>query len=125
MPEFTAREDVRARGGPVFNAPAVVLLSIAALAGIHALLAVAGEDWEIWAMYAFAFIPARFAGNSFPSIPGSQVWSFLTYAFLHGGWTHLLFNCLWLLIFGTPVARFLGPLRFLVLCAVAAIAGAR
>ncbi|MCB1377546.1 MAG: rhomboid family intramembrane serine protease [Alphaproteobacteria bacterium] len=124
MPEFTAREDVRARGGPVFNAPAVVLLSIAALAGIHALLAVAGEDWEIWAMYAFAFIPARFAGNSFPSIPGSQVWSFLTYAFLHGGWTHLLFNCLWLLIFGTPVARFLGPLRFLVLCAVAAIAGA-
>ena len=32
-------------------------------------------------------------------------WTFLTYAFLHGGWAHVGFNCVWLVAFGSPVAR--------------------
>lgn len=109
--------------GPVFNAPASVIGLIAMLVAIHAALMAAGEDWQIWALYAFAFVPARLGGEAFPMIAGSQVWSFLTYAFLHGDWTHLLFNSLWLLVFGTPVARYLGTGRFLALCAIAAIGG--
>lgn len=48
----------------------------------------------------------------------------LTYAFLHGGWTHLGLNAVWLLAFGTPLARRLGASRFLSFMAVTAVAGA-
>lgn len=110
--------------GPIFQSPPVVLAAIAVLTLIHAVLQYAGEDWQVWTLYAFAFIPERFGSAPFPTIPGSRAWSFLTYAFLHGGWSHLIFNCLWLLIFGTVTARYLGATRFLLLSAAAAIAGA-
>ncbi|MGH6906806.1 MAG: rhomboid family intramembrane serine protease [Aestuariivirga sp.] len=109
---------------PIFQSPPAVLALIAGLALIHGVLQYAGEDWQVWSLYALAFIPARFGSEPFPMIAGSQVWTFLTYALLHGGWTHLLFNSLWLLIFGTVVARYLGPARFLLLSALSAIAGA-
>jgi membrane associated rhomboid family serine protease len=110
---------------PVFTAPGVVLVLIGALIGVHLALWLAGEDWQVWALYAFAFIPVRLGGGeAIPMIPGSQLWSFLTYALLHAGAAHLLFNSLWLLIFGTVVARYLGAWRFLLLCAVAAAGGA-
>ena len=48
----------------------------------------------------------------------------LTYAFLHGGWTHLAINGLTLTAFGAPVARRLGAARFLLFFAACAIAGA-
>lgn len=107
--------DNEGRAGPIFQSPPVVLAVIAGLVLIHAALQYAGEDWRIWALSLFAF---------FPPLLSSQPWCFLTYAFLHGGWPHVIFNCLWLLIFGTVVARYLGALRFLVLAAGSAIAGA-
>lgn len=110
---------------PVFQAPLVVPGLIAVLALIHAVLWFAGENWQVWSLYAFAFIPARFGGGeTIPYIAGSQYWSMLAHAFLHADAAHLLFNCLWLLIFGTVVARYLGAWRFLLLSAVSAIAGA-
>lgn len=109
---------------PVFNAPGAVLMLIGLIVAVHATLAAAGEDWRIWTIYAFAFVPSRLSDPGFPAIPGSAVWSFLTYALLHGSWMHLLFNGLWLLVFGTPAARYLGSFRFLVLAAVAAVGGA-
>jgi membrane associated rhomboid family serine protease len=109
----------------IFNAPAVVVALAGLLIAIHAGLWFAGESIQIWALYAFAFIPARISGSGpFPAILGSQVWSFVTYALLHGSWAHLVFNTLWLVIFGTAVARRLGALKFLLLCAVAAVTGA-
>jgi membrane associated rhomboid family serine protease len=48
----------------------------------------------------------------------------LTYAFLHGGWTHLAINGLTLAAFGAPVAKRLGPGRFSLFYAACAIAGA-
>jgi membrane associated rhomboid family serine protease len=110
---------------PIFQAPSVVPLTIAVLVAIHLGLWFAGESWQVWALYAFAFIPARFGGGeAVPFITGSQYWSLLTHAFLHADATHLLFNCLWFLIFGTVVGRYLGALRFLVLTGVSAMAGA-
>ncbi|MGQ0484238.1 MAG: rhomboid family intramembrane serine protease [Hyphomicrobiales bacterium] len=111
-------------GGPVFRAPPVVLASIGVLVAIHAGLWLAGEDWRIWALYAFAFIPARFGAAAFPMIPGSQYWSFLSHGLLHANAAHLLFNSLWFLIFGSVTARRLGALRFLALAAAATAAGA-
>ena len=97
---------------------------IGVLAAIHLALYLLGEDWQVWSLYAFSFIPKRFSAAPGDLIPGSQVWSFLTYGFLHADWMHLLFNSLWLLVFGTPVARYLGGLRFYGLCAIATVAGA-
>ncbi|HEY8162919.1 MAG TPA: rhomboid family intramembrane serine protease [Methylocystis sp.] len=48
----------------------------------------------------------------------------LTYAFLHGGWTHLTINGLTFAAFGAPVARRLGAALFLLFFACCAVAGA-
>ncbi len=110
---------------PFFKAPGIVLAMIAVLIGIHIAIQIAGPNWEVWSLYAFSFIPARITGSiSFPAIYGSQVWSFVTYAFLHGSWGHLFSNAIWLLIFGTVVARRLGNAGFLVLCLFSVVAGA-
>ena len=39
-------------------------------------------------------------------------WAIVTYAFLHADWTHVIFNSVWLLAFGAPVARRFGEVRF-------------
>ena len=110
---------------PIFRAPGVVLTLIALFVAVHAVIQLAGEGWQVWSLYAFSFIPARISGGvPFPAIYGSQVWSFLTYAFLHGSWSHLFSNCIWFLIFGTVVARRLGTARFLLLSSVSTVIGA-
>lgn len=111
-------------GAGIVNSPPVVVGLIAILLLIHALRMAVGEEWDAWSIYAFALIPARFgAPERIPMIAGSQWWSFLTYAFLHADWLHVGLNSLWLLIFGTPVARWFGTTRFLTLSALCAIGG--
>jgi membrane associated rhomboid family serine protease len=77
----------------------------------------------------FAFIPARYDPSVMPDVvwPGglpADIWTFVTYAFIHGNIAHLLFNSIWLLAFGSPVARRFGPVRFLIFMAFTAAAGA-
>ena len=48
----------------------------------------------------------------------------LTYALLHGSWTHLVVNSVWMLAFGAPVARRFGTTRFFALLAFTAFTGA-
>ncbi len=110
---------------PFFRAPKVVLILIAILVGVHVAILLAGEDWQVWSLYALSFIPARISGDApFPAIWGSQVWSFVTYGLLHADMMHLFFNSLWLLVFGSVVARRLGAFKFLVLACVSTIMGA-
>lgn len=54
--------------------------------------------------------------------PG-RIYTLLTYAFLHGGPFHLLFNMLTLYMFGGDLQLFMGTRRFLVLYFGAALAG--
>lgn len=136
MPQMTDRtggdpekadppRELRRGSGPIVNAPPIVLVVIAILIGIHLAIQLGGQDWEIWSLYAFALIPARFGGlASIAMIEGSQYWSLITYAFLHDGWAHVLLNSLWLLIFGTPVARQFGTLRFLFIALISTLGGA-
>jgi membrane associated rhomboid family serine protease len=125
MDEPAAMEAETPAKEPFFRAPKVVLILIALLVVVHAAIQLAGESWRVWGLYAFSFIPARITGDQpIALIPGSQVWSFLTYAFLHGNWSHLFSNCIWLLIFGSVVARRLHTFRFLLLAGISAIAGA-
>jgi membrane associated rhomboid family serine protease len=115
---------------PIFNVPAVVLALIAVMGAIHAIFfLVLTRAQAVDVLVLFSFIPGRYdlsvlASESWAQGWGAAVWSFVTYAFLHGSLTHLSFNMIWLLAFGTPVARRFGPGRFLVFFLVAAAAGA-
>ena len=122
---MSERRDEALGTPPMFNVPAVVAACVAGLILIHGALLLAGESWQVFAIYALSFIPARLTGDvPYPAIPGSGAWSFVTYALLHGSWMHVLLNSLWFMVFGTLVARRLGSLRFLLLCAVSAAGGA-
>ena len=119
---------------PIFNVPAVLVSLIALLALVHAgryFLLSPEDDLEF--LTWFAFIPARFdsallqslvPGDLIPTGIGPRVWTFLTYAFLHADFTHLLVNTVWLLPFGTAVARRFGGFRFALLFIATSIAGA-
>jgi membrane associated rhomboid family serine protease len=51
------------------------------------------------------------------------LWQLLTYQFMHGGWTHIIFNSLAIFFFGRSVETVLGRNRFLGLYFVSGIAG--
>jgi membrane associated rhomboid family serine protease len=55
---------------------------------------------------------------------GVKPWTLLTYAFMHGSWTHVFLNCVWLVAFGPPIARRFGSPRFLLFLVATAIASA-
>ena len=113
---------------PIFNLPRVVAGLAGVLVAIHVLRVLLPDATDRWVVYAFAFIPLReTASGAIPLLPGgsgAKVWTFLTYAFLHADWLHLLINGVWLAAFGSVLARRLGALRFLLFSAVGAIAGA-
>jgi membrane associated rhomboid family serine protease len=94
---------------------------------VHAVreLVLGAEADNLLLLYT-AFIPARYesAVLSYPGGPGADAWTFVTYAFLHGGLTHLGFNAAWLLVFASPVARRFGKLRFVAFFLATAVAGA-
>ena len=114
----------------IFNVPYVVLLAIAAISLVHVVIAYGLDNRQFNnALLAFAFIPVRYNFNLLAAEPwwigwGAAVWTFVTYAFLHIDFGHLFFNAVWLLAFGTPVARRFGAIRFSIFFLVTAAAGA-
>jgi membrane associated rhomboid family serine protease len=115
---------------PIFNVPAVVVALIAAFVAVHVVREVLLSTFDRnYFDVLFAFIPARYdnslvADGALPGGLGAQVWTFVTYAFIHGSWMHLIVNSIWLLPFGAAVARRFGALRFLGFFAVTAAGGA-
>ena len=59
-----------------------------------------------------------------PMLIFSQPWTIITYMFLHGGFTHILFNMLGLYFFGPRIETRLGSRRFVILYFVAGVSGA-
>jgi membrane associated rhomboid family serine protease len=115
---------------PLFNVPSVIVASLVVLALIHGVRTLLlTEDQDIWVLLYFAFIPARYdstvvLGELWPGGFGADVWTFVTYSLLHGSWMHLGVNAVWLLAFGSAVARRFGAMRFLAFFAATAAAGA-
>ncbi|WP_018698090.1 rhomboid family intramembrane serine protease [Amorphus coralli] len=129
----------RPRGEPMFTIPQTVVVLVAVLAVIHLIRTqLLSYEGDVEVLLLFAFIPARYAGDLLAAgLPlgadaplwavlntGASLWTFLTYAFLHGNFTHLLVNCLWLVAFGSALARRFGTVRFLAFSAAGAVAGA-
>lgn len=122
---FDLRNATTPSAQPMLNVPPVVLGVVAVLVAVHVLFWALGESWQVWSVYALSFIPVRLGGGDpIPYPQGAQLWSFFTYALLHADAFHLGSNCIWLLIFSTPLARRLGPWRYLLLLAGSAAAGA-
>ena len=139
---------------PIFNVPAIVLAIIALLLGVQFYIDWLGADAASEAIMAYGFVPGdvteRIYGNVLQPLidqglaspedtaqavsaeladylrghPSFVPLTFVSYAFLHGGWAHVLMNSAWLLAFGSLVARRVGPVRFLVLFIASAIGGA-
>lgn len=114
----------------IFNVPIVVLAMGALMALIHATFALLlSEDQTNELLVMLAFIPGRYdasvlAGEPWTTGWGAAIWTFGSYAFLHSDLNHLFFNLVWLLAFGTAVARRFGALRFIAFFMLTAAAGA-
>ena len=140
------------RREPIFNVPPVVLGLAILLVAIYAAFSFARPQIQDLIIREYAFVPGRLTVSLWPARAidllirantdpsaldqvramrdlhvlghGSKVWTLVTYAFLHGAWSHVLLNTVWLLAFGPPVARRLGAARFLVFMGVTSIAAA-
>ncbi|MEK9283460.1 MULTISPECIES: rhomboid family intramembrane serine protease [unclassified Bradyrhizobium] len=112
---------------PVLTLPTALTVYIVLLAFIH-LRMLLPADLENWTIDVFGFIPKRYDSSllnlQIPGGTGAKVWTFVTYSLLHANLTHLGFNVLWLLPFGSALARRFGAIRFFIFMAVTAAAGA-
>lgn len=137
---------------PIFDIPWPIAATLVVLVGIHALRQVLPDAWDDALFTRLAFVPGRFSYAVVPDrVVGAvvalarhgaegyrqaqaerfflgdgtlQPWTALTYALLHADWGHIGLNGVWLLAFGTPVARRFGARRFFAFMAVTAAAGA-
>lgn len=112
---------------PILTLPAALTAYVALIAVIH-LRVLLPPEMENWTIDVFGFIPKRYdtmlPDFAYPGGAGAKVWTFVTYSLLHANLTHIVFNVLWLLPFGSALARRFGAGRFFVFMAVTAAAGA-
>jgi membrane associated rhomboid family serine protease len=122
----TQRNQGQDRREPAINLPGGILALLGVLAAVHlARTLILNEQTDLQVQFWLAFIPYRFvAGQGDPSLFLPLLWTPFTHALLHAGWEHLIFNCVWLAVFGTPVAQRYGTRAMLILFLVSAAAGA-
>ena len=107
-----------------FNVPAVVVVFVLICALIELLQAyVLSAEANALLLYTFAFIPARYATPEL-AFTWQAFTTPVTYSFLHGGLGHLINNCIWLVVFGSPLAATIGNVRFIMFWIVCAGIGA-
>ena len=103
------RDNIRSKNYPVINTTIIVLNVF-----VFFIELAQGQDLNRF-IFTYGLVPARY---SIPSISsyftlGHQVFSFVSFMFLHGGFIHLLGNMWSLYIFGDNVEDKLGPVRYL------------
>ncbi|MCF1503232.1 rhomboid family intramembrane serine protease [Afifella sp. H1R] len=110
----------------MFNLPTVLVWTVGVLLIVHVIRALLPYQSDVEVLMMFGFVPARYTGAA-SFLPGGLAacfWTPLTYGLLHADWLHLGVNVLWMLSFGSAVARRFGTSRFLLLLLVAIAAGA-
>jgi membrane associated rhomboid family serine protease len=112
---------------PILTLPPALTAYVLLIAIIH-LRVLLPPAWEEWTIDVFGFVPKRYDTTlldvTFPGGAGAKVWTFVTYSLLHANLSHIGFNVLWLLPFGSALARRFGAWRFYLFMAVTAAAGA-
>jgi membrane associated rhomboid family serine protease len=110
---------------PIFNIPASVIATALIMICLHLVRVALPPEESLTMLLTLAFVPARYAGAT-PGLPGgewSEFTSFITYMFVHGDATHLIVNMVWMLAFGSAVAKRIGDLRFVLFSIACGIAG--
>ena len=77
-------------------------------------------------LIGYALIPARLLGDAqlpagWPGV--SSIFTLVSYQFLHGGWQHIIFNMLFLWVFGDNIEDALGHVRFIAFFLICGVAG--
>ncbi len=112
---------------PILTLPKALTAYVVLIAVIH-LRVLLPPEAENWTIDVFGFIPRRYDATllqiEFPGGAGAKVWTFVTYSLLHANLSHIFFNVVWLLPFGSALARRFGAVRFYIFLAVTAAAGA-
>ena len=108
------------------DAQYVTLALIAANVGIFLYQQSLSADDFQRVVYGFGEVPARLFGDArladdIPQV--SAITSLVTSQFLHGGWAHLLFNMLFLWVFGDNIEDTVGHGRFLLFYLACGVAG--
>jgi membrane associated rhomboid family serine protease len=111
------------------NVPTVIVALLGILVLVQVVRSFLTPEQDLNVLLLFSFLPARYDASviqdiALPGGAGADVWTFVTYAGLHGGWPHLIFNAIWMLAFGSAVAWRFGPVRFLAFSALCTAAGA-
>lgn len=125
--DLTQGQPLQQAREPILNLPGALTAYILLIAVIH-LRVLLPEDWDDLIINLFAFVPKRYDQSLMdgPFLGGTpaKVWTFVSYSLLHANLAHIGFNVLWLLPFGSALARRFGALRFYLFMAVTAAAGA-
>lgn len=112
QPTSVPEEPQRKANAPIFNFPTLITFSIGLLVLIYVVQSLLlPPDWADWFVVTLAFIPARYV-HAFAEQDMGWLWTPVSYSLLHGSWQHLVFNVLWMAIFGTPVVRRIGTVRY-------------
>jgi membrane associated rhomboid family serine protease len=126
--ETTPEEPPETPREPILTLPVALTAYIALLAVIHIVRMLLPLDIDDLVIEMFGFIPKRYDSTlldvTFPGGTGAKIWTFVTYSLLHANLTHIGFNVLWLLPFGSALARRFGALRFYLFLSGTAAAGA-
>jgi membrane associated rhomboid family serine protease len=113
---------------PILTLPGALTAYVALLVAIHLGRMLLSPDLDDLVIGMFGFIPKRYdqtlLAMPYPGGTPAKIWSFVTYSLLHANLSHIGFNVLWLLPFGSALARRFGAVRFFVFMAVTAVGGA-
>lgn len=109
---------------PILNSPAVIKWFLAIMFGLHLIQEIAPDSIQIWIWQHFAFTPAAFTLSDRVAVSPLLYFGPFTHSFLHFDWMHLFINAAMLLIFGTAVARMLGPWRTILIFVLGSLSGA-
>lgn len=102
-------EQVPQERQPALNIPNSILAVLAACFIIHfAQGYILNEEDNLYVLFYGAFIPARYG----ETLNWEAYTSAVTYSLLHGSIGHLLNNSVWLVAFGSPVAKAMSNTRF-------------
>jgi membrane associated rhomboid family serine protease len=111
------RDTTPARNYPIVNS-AIIVINVV----VYGIQLLQGPEINRF-IYIYGLVPARYSVSSLAAYftTGQQLFSLVSFMFLHGGFWHILGNMWSLYIFGDNVEDHLGPIRyalFYLLCGI-------
>ncbi|UTO28804.1 rhomboid family intramembrane serine protease [Bartonella harrusi] len=95
---------------PLLNVPLIIVALIALCFGIYFVQEYFfSEKLYIKSLEFFSFTPSLFKAD-----PLTFCYTIISYSFMHGSLKHITINMVWLLVFGSPLVKLFGNLRFLI-----------